>query len=142
MDVATMRQRVIEAPVGRLATVTPTGAPHLVPCCFVLDGETVYSAVDAKPKSTLALRRLDNVRANPATSLLVDHYADDWSTLWWIRLDGRSRVLDAAADDPDADTERDRALDLLTAKYRQYRETRPPGAVLALDVSAWRAWAA
>ena len=132
-----MRQRVADAPVGRLATVTPGGTPHVVPCCFVLDGETVYSAVDAKPKSTLALRRLDNVRANPATSLLVDHYDDDWSTLWWIRLDGAARVVEAGTD-----PEPTRALDLLAAKYHQYRTTRPPGAVLALDITAWRSWAA
>ena len=132
-----MRQRVADAPVGRLATVTPGGTPHVVPCCFVLDGETVYSAVDAKPKSTLALRRLDNVRANPATSLLVDHYDDDWSTLWWIRLDGAARVVEAGTD-----PEPTRALDLLATKYHQYRATRPPGAVLALDITAWRSWAA
>jgi PPOX class probable F420-dependent enzyme len=137
MDVATMRRRVTDAPVGRLATVTPGGAPHLVPCCFVLDGETVYSAVDAKPKSTLALRRLDNVRAHPTSTLLVDHYADDWSTLWWIRLDGSARVLERGTDPEHAG-----ALGLLVAKYPQYRVHPPPGAVLALDVDRWRAWEA
>jgi len=135
-----MQQRVAEARVGRLATVTPGGAPHVVPCCFVLDGgATVYSAVDGKPKSTLALRRLDNVQAHPATSLLVDHYEDDWSALWWIRLDGSARVLDPATD-PGTAAEHARALDLLVAKYPPYREHRPPGAVLALDVARWRAW--
>jgi PPOX class probable F420-dependent enzyme len=139
VDDAAMRRRVDEARVGRLATVTPEGAPHVVPCCYVLAGETVYSAVDGKPKSTLALRRLDNVRAHPAASLLVDHYDDDWSALWWIRLDGSARVLDATTD-PGAAAEQARALDLLAAKYPQYRERRPPGAVLALDVERWRAW--
>jgi PPOX class probable F420-dependent enzyme len=145
VDDMTMRRRVREARVGRLATVTPSGAPHVVPCCFALDGDTVYSAVDGKPKSTLALRRLDNVRAHPATALLVDHYGDDWSTLWWIRLDGSARVLDPANDpdphpDPGAAAEHARALDLLAAKYPQYRAHRPPGAVLAVDVARWRAW--
>ena len=78
------------------------------------DGEVVYSAVDGKPKSTLALRRLDNVRAHPATTLLVDHYADDWSTLWWIRLDGRARVLEPGGS---GGVEHRWALDLLSAKY-------------------------
>jgi PPOX class probable F420-dependent enzyme len=136
VDGETMRRRVAEAPVGRLGTVTPGGAPHLVPCCFVLDGDTVYSAVDAKPKSTPALRRLDNVRAHPAASLLVDHYDDDWSTLWWVRLDATARVL--TPDDPG----HDRSLDLLQAKYHQYRERRPPGPVLALDITRWRSWSA
>lgn len=128
-----MRRRVSEARVGRLATVTPEGRPHLVPCCFVLDGQVVYSAVDAKPKSTLALRRLANVRAHPAAGLLVDHYAEDWTTLWWVRLDGDARVVEA----PD---EHEHALDLLAAKYPQYRQRRPPGPVLALTVTTWRAW--
>lgn len=128
-----MRARVAAARVGRLATVTPAGEPHVVPCCFVLDGDTILSAVDAKPKSTLALRRLDNLRARPRAALLVDHYDDDWATLWWVRADGDGRVIDAGA-------ERERALDLLAAKYRQYRIRRPPGAVLAVTVTRWRAW--
>ncbi|WP_420620590.1 TIGR03668 family PPOX class F420-dependent oxidoreductase [Candidatus Poriferisocius sp.] len=133
MDKGEMRQRVGEARSGVLSTVTADGQPHAVPCCFVLDGDTAYSAVDAKPKSTLALRRLDNLAANPAACLLVDCYDDDWSELWWIRVDGTARVL------VDGD-ERDRALDLLAVKYPQYRETRPPGPVIAMDITAWRSW--
>lgn len=133
MDGNEMRKRVGEARSGVLSTVTAEGRPHAVPCCFVLDGDTAYSAVDAKPKSTLALRRLDNLAANPAACLLVDCYDDDWSELWWIRVDGTARVL------VDGD-ERDRALDLLAVKYPQYRETRPPGPVIAMDITAWRSW--
>jgi PPOX class probable F420-dependent enzyme len=137
VDDETMRRRVGEARVGRLGTVTGDGRPHLVPCCFALDsrseGDVVYSAVDAKPKSTPALRRLANLRANGAASLLVDHYDEDWSTLWWVRVDGRGRVIESGP-------ERDRALDLLAAKYEQYRRQRPPGAVVAIDATAWRAW--
>jgi len=129
-----MRQRVEEARSAVLSTVTAEGRPHAVPCCFVLTGDVVYSAVDAKPKSTLALRRLDNLAANPAACLLVDRYDDDWSRLWWIRVDGTARVL------VDGD-ERDHALDLLAAKYHQYQETRPPGPVIAIDISDWRSWA-
>ena len=128
-----MRARVAAARVGRLATVTPEGEPHVVPCCFVLDGDTILSAVDAKPKSTLALRRLDNLRARSRAALLVDHYDDDWSTLWWVRVDGDGRVIDAGP-------ERDRALDLLAAKYPQYRTRRPPGPVVVVAVTRWRAW--
>ncbi len=128
-----MRDRVAAARVGRLATVTPEGRPHLVPCCFALDGDRICTPVDAKPKSTLALRRLDNLRANPAVSLLVDHYEDDWSRLWWVRVDGRGRVVEGGP-------ERDAVLDILAAKYPQYRETRPPGPVIVLDDLVWRAW--
>jgi len=126
-------ERVADARVGRLATLTTKGLPHIVPCCFVLDDQTVYSAVDAKPKSTLALRRLENVRAHPSCSLLVDHYAEEWADLWWVRLDGTGRVIEAG-------DERDRALALLAAKYRQYREVTPPGPVVALDIARWRTW--
>jgi len=133
LRVLTMRQRLAAARVGHLATVTPEGRPHLVPCCFVLDGDVVYTAVDAKPKSTLRLRRIRNLLANPSVSLLVDHYDEDWSTLWWVRADGRGRVVES-------DEERARALDLLAEKYPQYREQRPPGPVIALDITTWRAW--
>ena len=128
-----MGQRLAEARSAVLSTVTADGRPHAVPCCFFLKGEVVYSAIDAKPKSTLALRRLDNLAANPAACLLVDCYDDDWSKLWWIRVDGTARVL------VDGD-ERDHALDLLAAKYPQYEETRPPGPVIAMDIVSWRSW--
>lgn len=131
-----MRARLAEARVGRLGTVTPDGRPHLVPCCFTLVGDTVYSAVDAKPKSTLALRRLANLRATGHASLLVDHYDEDWSTLWWVRVDGDGRVVESDHPGP----ERDTALAALAAKYEQYRRTPPPGPVVALDVTRWRAW--
>lgn len=133
MDPSVAHRRVAEARVGRLATLTPEGRPHIVPCCFVLDGQTVYSAVDAKPKSTLALRRLENVRAHPPCSLLVDQYAEEWADLWWVRVDGSGRVIERGE-------ERERALALLAAKYRQYRETSPPGPVVALDIAQWRTW--
>jgi PPOX class probable F420-dependent enzyme len=94
------RTRFTESPVARLATVTPGGRPHLVPVVFALvtdpqgaedaeDAEdVVYTAVDAKPKTTRRLRRLANIEGNPEVSLLVDHYADDWTRLWWVRVDG------------------------------------------------------
>ena len=104
-----------------------------MPCCFVLDSGALYSAIDAKPKSTLALRRLENLRADPRACLLVDCYDDDWSKLWWIRLDCSARVLSSG-------TEREQALDLLAAKYPHYRAARPPGPVIALDVDTWRSW--
>ena len=128
-----MRRRLADARVGRLATVTADLRPHVVPCCFAVDGNVLYSAVDAKPKSTLALQRLANVAANPAASLLVDHYADDWSQLWWVRVDGAARVFDTGSD-------RDAALALLRDKYVQYVDAPPPGPVLAITIDTWRAW--
>ena len=130
------RRRFAQAPVARLATADGDGRPHAVPVVFVLAGDTVYTAVDAKPKRTTALRRLENVAANPRAAVLVDHYADDWSSLWWVRADGGGRILDAAHGEG-----RD-AVERLAAKYRQYRGQPPGGPVLAIDVDRWSSWAA
>jgi len=110
MDANEMRWRFASASVARLGTVRPDGRPHLVPVCFALDGDVVVSVVDDKPKRSTRLRRFDNVRANPAVSLMVDHYDDDWTQLWWVRVDGTARVLEAG-------TEHARAIDLLVAYF-------------------------
>jgi PPOX class probable F420-dependent enzyme len=127
------RARLAAARVARLATVSAGGRPHAVPICFAVAGDTIVTAIDHKPKRTTALRRLANIEANPAASLLVDRYDDDWSALWWVRLDGVARVV---IDAP----ERESAIALLAAKYPQYRGTPPPGAVIAVEVTGWRAW--
>ena len=129
-----MRNRVAGARVARLATVDAGGRPHLVPFCFVLEGDEVLSAVDAKPKSSRRLRRLENVRANPTVSVLVDHYEEDWGKLWWVRLDGRAEVVEPGP-------RSDRALALLAGKYRQYLADRPSGPVLSIHVERWAGWA-
>jgi PPOX class probable F420-dependent enzyme len=129
------RPRVADARVGRLATVDGKGRPHVVPFCYVLVDDTIYSGVDAKPKSTAELRRLDNIRARPDVAVLVDHYDEDWSKLWWVRLDGIGRVLDAG-------DEREQAVATLCDKYEQYRESPPTGAVIAIAVRSWRTWSA
>lgn len=121
------------ARVARLATIDPDGRPHLVPIVFVLVGETVYTAVDAKPKRSHVLRRIENARARPDATVLVDHYEEDWRRLWWVRLRARARVLDGGE-------EAERALRLLTEKYEQYRREPPAAPVLALDVVEWRGW--
>ncbi|MEM7274479.1 MAG: TIGR03668 family PPOX class F420-dependent oxidoreductase [Actinomycetota bacterium] len=139
LDRSTALARFVASPVARLATVTADGAPHVVPICFAVLDDTVVSVVDGKPKSTAALRRLDNIRARPAASLLVDHYEDDWHRLWWVRIDGTAGILDPA-DDADR-AEWDRAVDLLATRYRQYREARPEGAVVRLDIGRVVGWA-
>jgi PPOX class probable F420-dependent enzyme len=128
-----LRRSVTDARVARLATTDPSGRPHVVPICFALDGETLYTAVDRKRKRSRNLKRLANVRAHPIVEVLVDHYEDDWEKLWWVRLRGRGRVLERGP-------EHDRGLALLAAKYPQYREQPPPGPVLAIDLDSWRGW--
>jgi PPOX class probable F420-dependent enzyme len=130
------RRRFAAATLAHLATADERGRPHLVPMVFVLREETIYSAVDAKPKRTRALRRLANVAANPQVAVLVDHYAEDWESLWWVRADGAGRVLDVT------DAEGREAIALLTARHAQYRQRPPAGPVLAIDVERWSSWSA
>jgi PPOX class probable F420-dependent enzyme len=132
------RARFADERVARLATVDGDGRPHLVPVVFALEDETVYSVVDAKPKRTGALRRLDNIRGNPAAALLADHYEEDWSALWWVRADGNGRILDPDRSEEQA-READRAVALLAARYPQQSAT---GLVLAIDVARWSGWSA
>jgi PPOX class probable F420-dependent enzyme len=106
-----------------------------VPITFVLVGDVLYSAVDSKPKRSRRLRRIENARARPQVTVLVDGYEEDWSRLWWLRLRGTARVLDEGE-------EFDRALSLLGRKYEQYRANPPQGPVLAVDVTERRGWAA
>jgi PPOX class probable F420-dependent enzyme len=130
-----LRHRVAQERVARLATVDPDGRPHLVPIVFALLGDTLYSAVDAKPKRSRTLRRIENARERPDVTVLLDRYEDDWTRLWWVRLRGRARVLDGGE-------ESERALTGLAAKYEQYRDTPPGLPVLAIDVVEWRSWSA
>lgn len=129
------RRRFAAAPVARLATVGAEGEPHLVPVVFALDGDLLYSAVDAKPKSTTNLRRLRDIRARPRVALLADHYEPDWDRLWWVRADGDAAVLDAAADG-------EGPLRLLARRYAQYRRRPPAGPVIRVAVDRWTGWAA
>lgn len=134
MTAAEAKERFARARVARLATADSQGRPHLVPIAYAVEGDRVYSVVDAKPKHSPALRRLANVRENPAVALLVDHYDDaDWNELWWVRADGRGRVLEPI--EPEAQ----RAIALLKQRYPQQRAI---GAVLAVDVERWSGWAA
>lgn len=130
-----MRRRVAEAPVARLATIDPNGRPHIVPVCFALDDETLYSAVDQKPKTSTRLARLEHIRAHPDVALLVDHYDDDWSRLWWVRVRGEARVVETGP-------EVVRAMTMLREKYPQYRESPPTGVVIVISIDEWRGWTA
>lgn len=141
LDRAGMSRLVVAARVARLATVDAAGRPHLVPVCFVLDADEderadrVYVAVDHKPKRGTELRRTANLRATGRACLLIDRYDEDWSRLWWVRLDGRGDQVS----DP---VEAERAIDALAAKYPQYREQRPDGPVLRIEVTGYRGWSA
>lgn len=139
MDSEHARARFAQARVARLATAGADGAPHLVPFTFaLLDGDTIVSAVDHKPKRTTALRRLANIAAQPRVAALADHYDEDWSRLWWVRADGLARVVEPGQDD----ALRAAALAALADRYAPYRAMPPTGALIVIDVERWSGWSA
>ncbi|MFJ7999001.1 TIGR03668 family PPOX class F420-dependent oxidoreductase [Streptomyces sp. NPDC096310] len=128
------RARFASARSLRLATADALGEPHIVPATFALTGDVIVIAVDHKPKRHANLKRLANIRENPAVTLLVDHFEEDWERLWWVRADGRAQVLE---------NELAHALvDSLVNKYEQYRDRRPGGPVIRIEVSRWSGWVA
>jgi PPOX class probable F420-dependent enzyme len=136
MNDSPLRDRFAEARVARLATVGRDGAPHVVPITFAVVGATIVHAVDHKPKRTRALRRLENIAAHPAVSVLADHYDEDWGTLWWVRADGRAHIVEASSADGAT------AIAALAERYAPYRDTPPEGPVVVVAVERWSGWAA
>ena len=132
MDTDELRRSFADSPVARLSTIRPDGAPHVVPIVFALVGDTVFSAVDAKPKRSRDLQRLANVRAEPRCALLVDHYEDDWRRLWWVRADGTAEVVDEPAAHP--------GIQALVQRFPQYRDEPPSGPLLVVTVHRWSGW--
>ena len=127
--------RAWRARTAVLATIGPSGEPHLVPCCFALEGPVLYSAVDDKPKSSTRLQRVENVTLDARVVLLFESYSEDWGQLWWFRASGRARLVDGGA-------EHDGAVRLLVAKYPQYFSHALDATVIAADLAHWRGWAA
>ncbi len=128
--------RFAGAPVARLATVREDGSPHIVPVVFALVGQVVWTAVDRKPKTTTALRRLANIAYESRVSVLVDHYTDAWDELWWVRVDGIAEVVDPRSGDGRT------GLAALGAKYQQYVDAPPEGPVVRVQVRHWASWQA
>ena len=131
---------IAAAPVGRLATRRADGAVDLVPFVFAhVPGPGPYgrlvSGVDHKPKRTTELTRFVNVAGAPAVTVLVDHYDDDWSTLWWVRLRGLAHRCEL-------DSERTEVLAALVAKYEQYVHSPPAGPLLVITINQILAWSA
>jgi PPOX class probable F420-dependent enzyme len=133
LDTDEARTRLLESRVARLATVSLAGEPHMVPITFALVGDGLFFVVDHKPKNTMDLRRLRNIRENDRVSVLADHYSDDWDTLWWVRADGNAEIWE---DGP----RRAAAVEVLAQKYPQYREHVPRGPVVAITIVALTGW--
>lgn len=128
------RRRFSTGRVARLAMADESCEPFIVVVTFAVSGSVVVTAVDQKPKATRHLRRLRVIATNPRVSLLVDHYDEDWTRLWWVRADGTARILT----DP-TDVSQPRAW--LLAKYPQYADDPPAGPYIRIDVTRWQGWA-
>ena len=103
-----------------------------MPCTFALvDDDTIVTAIDHKPKRTTRLQRLENIRRNPSVTVLADHYDEDWSALWWVRARGNAHVVD----EPEP-----ALIEVLVAKYEQYRAHPPTGAVIVIRVTELTGW--
>jgi PPOX class probable F420-dependent enzyme len=118
-----------------LATAGSDTVPHVVPVVFAVHDDVVYTAVDAKRKSTRKLRRLANIEDNPQVSMLVDHYDDDWSQLWWVRADGVAAIHQSGE-------EMATGYALLRRKYPQYQRIALDGPVVTVEVQKWSSWQA
>jgi PPOX class probable F420-dependent enzyme len=129
------RERFASSPVAQLATAGADGVPHLVPVVFAVSNDVIYTAVDAKRKSTHRLRRMANIEANPTVSLIVDHYDDDWSQLWWARADGAAEIHYSGDEMATAYFE-------LRRKYVQYERLALDGPVITVTVARWSGWQA
>jgi PPOX class probable F420-dependent enzyme len=127
-----------EGRVGRLATADAAARPLVVPVCFAVADDALYTAVDDKPKRTRDLRRLRNIAENPHVCLVVDEWDEDWSRLRWVIVEGTATALTAGS-------EFTRAVDLLREKYAQYRAMdlpRDAGAVVCVRIARVLAWRA
>jgi PPOX class probable F420-dependent enzyme len=122
--------------VLRLATAGHDGQPHLIPCTFTLaeDASRVAIGIDHKPKTSTNLRRLRNIGENSRVSLMVDHYADDWERLWWVRADGTASIT-YGGDDHTV------WWAALRRKYPQYTGVVLDGPVIVVAVESWTGWA-
>ena len=137
LEIDTSTQQFIrEHRVARLATADGDGRPSVIPICYVLDGGTIYSPIDEKPKSVAArrLKRVRNIEANPHVSLVIDDYSDDWNQLGYVLIGGTAEVISAGA-------EHARAVQLLREKYPQYLamaiEERPIIRITPMQIKRW-----
>lgn len=119
------------ARVGRLATSSSASAPHVIPVCFVLLEDTIFSVIDEKPKSGRRLLRLRNIDQTGRAALVVDEYHEDWTQLAFVLMRGPARTITTNAI----------ALEALREKYPQYRDMALEGAeMVEMRVERWTAW--
>jgi PPOX class probable F420-dependent enzyme len=130
---------IADGRVGRLGTADPSGQPMVVPICYAWDGSTLFSALDAKPKTRPGsdLKRVRNIKENAKVSVVIDRYDEDWSQLEYAILQGEARLVTHGEDFS-------RGADLLLDKYPQYRAMgldRREGLMIVVAPSKVTHWA-
>ncbi len=115
---APLLEAVLDAmPVARLALRDLDDEPEALPIVFARAADALWMPIDGKPKrSGAALGRIKRLERAPRVMLVLDHYAEDWSELWWIRLRCDAQIV--RGKHPDWDD----AVDALADKYPQYAD--------------------
>lgn len=118
--------------IGHFATADARGTPSVVPVCFVLDENFLYTAVDDKPKRSRRPRRIHDLEANSRVAFVADRYDEDWSRLGWVMIRGAVELVESGG-------KFERGVDLLRRRYVQYATMRlsPLIAVRILEVRSW-----
>lgn len=132
-------ERILDtAPVARLAQNDLDGGPQALPFVFTRIERSLWSPIDGKPKKHAKLSRLEWIAAAPQVLVLVDHYADDWTQLWWLKLLGHASVVG------EREAGWEEAVHGLTAKYPQYRQTpmfAGEPTMVRIEIAHWKSWA-
>ncbi|MDA1189939.1 MAG: TIGR03668 family PPOX class F420-dependent oxidoreductase [Chloroflexi bacterium] len=124
--------------VARLATADTGGRPYVIPMCYALDDDVIYSALDLKPKrvEALNLKRVRNISENPSVALVIDDYSEDWDTLAYVLVHGTASLVLSKEEQQQAER-------LLRDKYPQYESLLPQGApVLRIEIERVKSWGA
>ncbi|HLY05235.1 MAG TPA: TIGR03668 family PPOX class F420-dependent oxidoreductase [Rhizomicrobium sp.] len=118
--------------IGHLATADAGGIPSVVPVCFALDADMLYTALDDKPKRTRRPRRIRDLQGNPNAAFVTDHYDEDWSRLGWVMIRGQAAILETGEGF-------ERGCECLRQRYAQYT-TMTLCPLIAIRIHGVRSW--
>ena len=139
LDKSQVYQLIDGAKIGRLAQLDTRNGVHAIPFVFVRFEDALYSPVDRKPKRHAKLSRLEWIKTAPKVCVLIDEYAEDWSTLWWLRVYGDASRIDSSFSAWDGVTE------MLASKYQQYQDIamfNGEPTMMQIKLDEWRHWSA
>ena len=128
-------KRVMDvAPIARLAQIDDLGEAQVLPFVFVRTANALWSPVDGKPKRHARLTRLDWVAHHPNVCVLIDHYCETWSELWWLKLYCHAAIF--RGDHP----QWKHASAALVDKYPQYADIPLFSGEPTMIRFQWREW--